>query len=93
GQNVMDLWGSYLASFDLLLRIDTFGWIAAGLFLGIFVGSMPGLTTTMAMAILLPIAFFLEPLIGIPFLMGVYKGGIFGGSIPAILVSIPGTGA
>lgn len=89
----MDLWGSYLASFDLLLRIDTFGWIAAGLFLGIFVGSMPGLTTTMAMAILLPIAFFLEPLIGIPFLIGVYKGGIFGGSIPAILVSIPGTGA
>jgi putative tricarboxylic transport membrane protein len=41
----------------------------------------------------LPIAFFLEPLIGIPFLIGVYKGGIFGGSIPAILVSIPGTGA
>lgn len=89
----MDLWGSYVASFDLLLRVDTFGWIALGLFLGIFVGSMPGLTTTMAMAILLPIAFFLEPLIGIPFLIGVYKGGIFGGSVPAILVSIPGTGA
>jgi len=89
----MDLWGSYLASFELLLRFDTFGWMAMGLFLGIFVGSMPGLTTTMAMAILLPIAFFLEPLIGIPFLIGVYKGGIFGGSIPAILVSIPGTGA
>lgn len=89
----MDLIGSYLASFDLLLRFDTFGWMAMGLFLGIFVGSMPGLTTTMAMAILLPIAFFLEPLIGIPFLIGVYKGGIFGGSIPAILVSIPGTGA
>lgn len=89
----MDLWGSYVASFDLLLRFDTFGWIAVGLFLGIFVGSMPGLTTTMAMAILLPLAFFLEPLIGIPFLIGVYKGGIFGGSVPAILVSIPGTGA
>lgn len=89
----MDLMGSYLASFDLLLRFDTFGWMALGLFLGVFVGSMPGLTTTMAMAILLPIAFFLEPLIGIPFLIGVYKGGIFGGSIPAILVSIPGTGA
>ncbi|MFT5180988.1 MAG: putative tricarboxylic transport membrane protein [Alphaproteobacteria bacterium] len=89
----MDLWGSYLASFELLLRFDTFAWIGLGLLLGIFVGSMPGLTTTMAMAILLPIAFFLEPLIGIPFLIGVYKGGIFGGSVPAILVSIPGTGA
>jgi putative tricarboxylic transport membrane protein len=70
----MGLMDSYLASFELLPRFDTFGWIALGLFLGIFVGSMPGLTTTMAMAILLPIAFFLEPLIGIPFLIGVYKG-------------------
>ena len=47
----------------------------------------------MAMAIVLPISFFMDPLIGIPFLIGVYKGGIFGGSIPAILVSLPGTGA
>ncbi|MBU2865642.1 tripartite tricarboxylate transporter permease [Pacificibacter marinus] len=89
----MGLWDSYLASFPLLLQLETFAWIATGLFLGVFVGAMPGLTTTMAMAILLPIAFFSEPLIGVPFLMGVYKGGIFGGSIPAILVSIPGTGA
>jgi putative tricarboxylic transport membrane protein len=42
---------------------------------------------------LLPISFKLEPMLGIPFLIGVYKGGIYGGSIPAILVGIPGTGA
>ena len=47
----------------------------------------------MAMAVLLPLSFFLEPLIGIPFLIGVYKGGIFGGSIPAILIKTPGTPA
>ena len=47
----------------------------------------------MAMAVLLPISFFLSPVVGIPFLIGVYKGGIYGGSIPAILVGIPGTGA
>ncbi len=41
----------------------------------------------------MPISFFLDPVVGIPFLLGVYKGGIFGGSIPAILVSMPGTGA
>jgi len=57
------------------------------------VGALPGFTTVMAMAILLPVSFFLDPLVGIPFLIGVYKGGIYGGSIPAILVSIPGTGA
>lgn len=47
----------------------------------------------MAIAILLPLSLFLDPLVGIPFLLGVYKGGIFGGAIPAILVSMPGTGA
>jgi len=57
------------------------------------VGALPGFTTLLAMAILLPISFFLDPIVGIPFLLGVYKGGIFGGSIPAILVSMPGTGA
>ncbi len=67
--------------------------ISLGLLLGMLVGALPGFTTTRAMAILLPISFFLHPLVGIPFLIGVYKGGIYGGSIPAILISIPGTGA
>jgi putative tricarboxylic transport membrane protein len=58
-----------------------------------FVGAMPGLTTTLAMAVLLPISFKLEPMLGIPFLIGLYKGGIYGGSISAILVGIPGTGS
>ena len=84
---------SFLAGVELALRWETGLVMAAGLFLGIFVGALPGFTTLMAMAILLPLSFFVEPLIGIPFLIGVYKGGIFGGSIPAILVSIPGTGA
>ena len=77
----------------LCLRLDTLGFISAGLVLGMFVGALPGFTTVMAMALVLPISFFLDPLAGIPFLIGVYKGGIFGGSIPAILISVPGTGA
>ena len=84
---------SFLQGIGLALRLDTMLYISGGLFLGMFVGALPGFTTLMAMAILLPISFFLDPLLGIPFLIGVYKGGIFGGSIPAILVSMPGTGA
>jgi len=79
--------------FFMALRLDTFLMMGAGLFFGMLVGSLPGFTTLMAMAILLPVSFFLEPIVGIPFLLGIYKGGIFGGSIPAILVSMPGTGA
>lgn len=84
---------SFLQGFELLLRFDIYFYIAAGLIVGMFVGAMPGLTTILAMAVLLPVSFKLEPMLGIPFLIGVYKGGIYGGSISAILVGIPGTGA
>ncbi len=87
------MWEYFVEGVGLALRWDTFAMMSVGLLLGMFVGALPGFTTLMAMAILLPLSFFLDPLIGIPFLLGVYKGGIYGGSIPAILVSMPGTGA
>lgn len=91
------MYESFLAGAALLFDpskvLIILAYISGGLFLGMFVGALPGFTTLMAMAILLPFSFFLDPLFGIPFLIGVYKGGIFGGSIPAILVSMPGTGA
>ena len=83
----------FLEGFAMAMRLDTFAIMVMGLFAGMLVGALPGFTTLMAMAILLPISFFLDPIVGIPFLLGIYKGGIFGGSIPAILVSMPGTGA
>jgi putative tricarboxylic transport membrane protein len=83
----------FVEGIGLALRLDTMIYMSGGLFLGMFVGALPGFTTLMAMALLLPISFFLDPLLGIPFLIGVYKGGIYGGSIPAILISMPGTGA
>ena len=83
----------FLEGVALAMRWDTFVMMSVGLLLGMFVGALPGFTTLMAMAILLPLSFSVHPLIGIPFLIGVYKGGIYGGSIPAILVSMPGTGA
>jgi len=87
------MWENFVQGIVLSMRVDTFGMMSLGLLLGMFVGALPGFTTIMAMAVLLPISFFLDPMVGIPFLIGVYKGGIYGGSIPAILVSMPGTGA
>jgi len=87
------LFESFLQGFELLLRWEIYFYISIGLVVGMFVGAMPGLTTVLAMAVLLPVSFNLEPMLGIPFLIGVYKGGIYGGSISAILVGIPGTGA
>ena len=76
--------------------VAVFSWqalamIVAGTVIGIVVGALPGLTATMAMAIFSPLTFFMPPLIGIPFLLGIYKGGTFGGSISAVLIGTPGT--
>ncbi len=65
--------------------------IVVGTLIGIIVGALPGLTATMAMAIFSPLTFFMPPLVGIPFLLGLYKGGTFGGSISAVLIGTPGT--
>ncbi|MFT6903492.1 MAG: putative tricarboxylic transport membrane protein [Oleiphilaceae bacterium] len=67
--------------------------LSIGLASGIIIGALPGLTATMAVAVLAPFTFFMDANIGIPFLLGIYKGAIYGGSIPAILVNTPGTAA
>lgn len=59
--------------------------------IGVVVGALPGLTATMGMALLAPFTFFLDPTVGIAFLIGLYKGGTFGGSISAVLLGTPGT--
>jgi len=67
--------------------------IVAGLLTGIVVGALPGLSATMAVALLSPVTFFMAPQIGIPFLLGLFKAAIYAGSIPAITINTPGTAA
>lgn len=65
--------------------------ILLGVLIGSFFGLIPGLTATMAIAVLSPLTFVLEPLLAIPFLIGVYRGGLWGGVITATLIGVPGT--
>lgn len=58
---------------------------------GLFVGAMPGLTATMAAALLVPFTFFLDPLSGLVAIITMEAMAIFAGDIPAALVRIPGT--
>ncbi len=60
---------------------------------GMVIGAIPGLTSTMAVGVLLPFTLFLDPLTGILILVGIGKGSLFGGSISAILMNVPGTPA
>lgn len=56
-------------------------------------GALPGLTATMGVALFVPLTFGLPPVVAFGLLLGVYVGGIYGGSITAILVKTPGTPA
>ena len=67
--------------------------ITVGTVVGIIVGAMPGLTATMAVALLIPVTFGMDPLVGLALMGGVYSGGMYGGAISSILLSTPGTPA
>ena len=60
-----------------------------GTALGLFVGAMPGLSATMAIALLVPITFAMTPEAGITMLASLYMGSMYGGSIAAILIRTP----
>ena len=79
--------------FEMFFQLENFIAIAIGVIVGVIVGSIPGLTATMAVALALPFTFNLDPVTGILLLVGIYKGGVFGGSITAILIRAPGTPA
>lgn len=64
--------------------------VTFGVAAGILVGAIPGISGVMATAVLVPFSFFMPPTEGIPFLLGLHKGALFGDSIPAILINTPG---
>ncbi len=60
---------------------------------GLFVGSIPGLTATMAVALLVPITFFMDPVPAIAAIVATTAMAIFAGDLPGALLRIPGTPA
>ena len=68
-------------------------WVFAAAVTGIVVGAMPGLTASAAIAMLVPLTFYMDPLAALAFLYVIGKSGRYGGSIAAILFNTPGTAA
>lgn len=65
----------------------------AGVILGIFFGASPGMTSSMGIALILPVTYGMDIIHGMSILLGIYIGSISGGLITAILINIPGTPA
>ena len=70
---------------------DIFLMLAFGVLLGLVVGAIPGLNDTITLAVLVPVTFSMHPDYAFALLVGVYCSACYGGSIPAILLKIPGT--
>ena len=84
---------AFVQACNLVFDWNVLFMIFCGVIGGIAVGAVPGLTATMAVAIMTSFTFHMEAVSAIMVLLGVYFGGVYGGSIAAILLHIPGTPA
>jgi putative tricarboxylic transport membrane protein len=74
------------------MLLDIF-YVALGVFAGIYVGAIPGLSVTMATSLLMAMTYSWDTDSALALMMGVYVGGVYGGSRAAILLNIPGAPA
>ena len=83
---------SFLAALEMLSS-DPWLWliVVPGILIGLVFGAIPGLQISMAMAVFLPMTLYMDFMQAMLFLTAIFTGGAFGGSIPAILMNIPGT--
>lgn len=80
-----------LSGAELLARFDVLIALMIGAIGGVLIGAIPGVGPAVAIAILLPATFALDPLVGLTMLLGIYGSSMFGGALPAILINTPGT--
>jgi putative tricarboxylic transport membrane protein len=86
----MSLW---LDAFAHVFSLSTLFIILLGTLFGIVMGCIPGMSSSMAVAIIVPFTFTMDPATGIILLASIYCASVYGGSISAILLNTPGTPA
>lgn len=86
----MDQLMNLMAGFSEALTPINLLWVLIGTVLGTAVGILPGLGSSMAVALLLPLTFSLDPTAAFIMFAGIYFGGLFGDSTAGILLNTPG---
>lgn len=81
----------FAAGAELVFEPVALAMIVIGVVVGLTMGSLPGMTATMTVAVLVSFTFGMEPAQGMMLLLGIYGGALYAGSIPAILIRTPGT--
>ena len=83
--------GNLLAALQAIFTLQGLVYIIGGSLLGMFLGSIPGLSGGTLITLLLPIFWKMNPVLGLGLLMAIHVGSVSGGSIGSILLGIPGT--
>jgi putative tricarboxylic transport membrane protein len=89
----MSTTATLLEAFRLVIQPDVLVAILLSSIYGLVVGSLPGLSATMATALLVPVTFYLSPIAAIATIISASAMAIFAGDIPGCLLRIPGTPA
>jgi len=89
---MMDI-GDVASAIGLVFTFENLLFAALGMAVGLVFGALPGLNGNVAIGLLIPFTFYLDPMVGIVALIAIGKGANFGGAIPAVLLNIPGTPA
>ena len=79
-----------VAAIDLVFRVEILAVILLSCIFGIFAGAMPGISATVAVALLVPITFFMEPVAALAAIATAVAMAIFAGDLPGALLRIPG---
>jgi putative tricarboxylic transport membrane protein len=80
-----------IAGAEMLARWDVLVALLVGSVGGVIIGAIPGVGPAVAIAILLPATFSMDPIVGLTMLLGIYGSSMYGGAIPAVLINTPGT--
>lgn len=86
----MDTFLGYFGGFAALLDPLNFGMLVGGFLIGTFFGAMPGLTSVLAIALLLPVTYQIDVVPSLILCASIFMAGMYSGSITAITINIPG---
>ena len=89
----MTAFTSLLEGLQQVFTLEAMCYLLAGVFIGNVAGLLPGLGATSGTAILLPLTFGMDAVDSLVMLAGIYYGTMYGGTISAILINVPGTTA
>ncbi len=87
----MDLFSNLAIGFGAALSPEALLFCFLGVTVGTFVGVLPGIGALAAISMLLPLTYYMDPMVGLIMLAGIFYGAQYGSSTAAILLNIPGT--